>query len=96
MPGVLVVCRTGALCLEEPSICLDAPAGIPLHHPHKTLSAPMWKDRISARRELSRVENPGESLSSAGPRKADRQHNMELTLEHQSTNARLQTPGVFT
>ncbi len=29
--GVLVVCRTSALCLEGPSICLDAPAGLPLH-----------------------------------------------------------------
>ena len=29
--GVLVVCRISALCLEGPSICLDAPAGLPLH-----------------------------------------------------------------
>ena len=29
--GVLVVCRISALCLEGSSICLDAPAGLPLH-----------------------------------------------------------------
>lgn len=51
--GVLVVCRISALCLEGPSICLDAPAGLPLHQTggrtvtthRKPLSALTWKER---------------------------------------------------
>ena len=83
--GVLVVCRISALCLEGPSICLDAPAGLPLHltgggwtvttH-RKPLSALTWKERgiLEKSNQLEEKASPrGACLSALRESAGDRE-----------------------
>ncbi len=72
------------------------------NHPQKTWKERgIWKksnqfeERVSQRRaRLSALQDS--EKEGDRQRETEREHNMELTLEHQSTNARLQTARVFT
>lgn len=80
MLGVLVVCRTGALCLEGPSLCLDAPAGLVATHrkvsPLSHGKRGGFEERVCQRRaRLSALQDPGQE----GDRRRGRRRQREST-----------------